>query len=196
MTDTINQASFESHSNETGLLEIQIPTVFSDKNTLLLTVANESVNTSQIADYAHLEGFDVKTAYHLTVIGDAVGKRLQEKLEAIVNDSEKTVLLNSVNSLTSILGKAKLKPGHYYRLLKVFDYDGMPEQRESIIQEVEIEGINDFYSRFSQLTGIELGTPFPHITLFTKGNSEQSKKGIGVRSIEYLNMIQHQRIQL
>lgn len=174
---------------------VSYPEALSENNSLLLDIDPATVETSTVADYAIEHGFQPKDSYHFTIIGDAIGAALQERLEQLPADQREN-MIGQINQSISQLGAARLKDDAYHRLVKTFDYGDKPETRESIIQEAEIDGVEDFYATFSSITGLELGTPFPHITLYTKGDGEDSHKGIGIRSAEFFDTLHHQQINI
>lgn len=177
-------------------LEVSYPTTFSDTNTLLLPVNPESIDTAPVADYAAQKDFVPKEEYHLTVLGSRdLVVELQTKLGELSLE-EQTSLSEALNGLIPLLGAARLKPGQYHHVAKTYDYVGVPERREAIIQEAEIDGMDNLYAEFSRITGIELGVPFPHLTLFTKGSSQDSAKGVGIASLEAFMSIEHEPIML
>ncbi len=70
---------------------------------------------------------------------------------------------------------------------KELDERGLPEEpeqiRRSIIQVVDMPDIAVFYAKVSELLGISLEVPVPHITLFAWSDYEPNKaRGIGISS--------------
>lgn len=183
--------NYNTDPGQTHDLRVEIPPTFSNELTLLINVDPTSINTAVVDDYARAHGFEPKADYHLTVIGSRdVVQSLRQRLAPMTPEMQKD-LRTKLDQLIELLGHVRLKDGRYYHLVKHYDYGETPEMRETIIQEADIEGIDDFYAGFLQVAGIELGTPFPHVTLYTKGTSEEHTKGIGVPSVEAFEAMEH-----
>ena len=187
--------NYEHPKQNHGALRISYPETFSPSNILLLEVDASSVDTSPVENYAAQEGFEPKDEYHLTVIGFSVGNKLKKSLKHLSSEQQETAM-GELNHAIGLLGATTLKSDRYHRISKTYNYGEEAETRESIIQEVDIEGVEEFYSVYSQITGQELGTPFPHLTLYTKGDGEDSYRGIGIPSVEALDTISHQQIEV
>jgi hypothetical protein len=150
------------------------------------------VDTAAVDGYAAENGFEPKPEYHLTIIGSRnIVENLRQILE-VLNPEAQQKLKAELDNLSTLLGDIQLKEGQYHHLGQQLGYGDAPETRESIIQEVEV--IDEFYSGFTQITGIELGTPFPRLTLFTKGADGEHQKGIGISSAEAFSTIEHKPI--
>lgn len=176
-------------------LEVVYPDSFRD-SVLLAPIAPNKVDTSPIADYAAENNYRPKDEYHLTIIGSRdVVDELRAQLEKLA-PAERRQRKAKLDALIPVLGAARLREGKYHYVVKTYNDDGISETREALIQEAEIDGISDFYAEFSRITDIELGTPFPHLTLFTKGNSSNSAKGIGIASAEVFSRMEHEALEL
>jgi hypothetical protein len=175
----------ESLAHNKGL-EIIRPQAFGVAGTLLLEVRLSDVDLLPVVQYAEEHGFAPKNEYHFTIIGRHTGDALMARLQS-VSTEERRLLEDRLHAIVSYLRGARLMSGEYFHVAR--DYDR--GRRESIIQVGTVEGLDDFYQQFSALTHITLEDPFPHVTLFTKGDSADSRRGIGIASTQAFASMEH-----
>lgn len=169
-------------------LTANTPSSFNEENSLLIDVNSHDIYVPPFVNsYANNRGFTEKDEHHITVIGT---REVTEKLGKLIVDTplaQQEVLKEELNNLTRLLGTCSLTGAGYYHVVKSYG----DSARESIIQPVAVDGIAAFYASFTDLTNIQLGTPFPHITLFVKGNEPGWTRGIGIPSHEAFQQFDH-----
>lgn len=186
---------FVETSNSELNNEIVLPDKFDENNCLLIPVQPALINSESVSIFAVNQDFNPKEEFHITIIGNKnIVSELTDKIEEF-NPDQQIEFKNKLSGLTQLLGNITFID-EYYLVKKNYETEEGNEERQSIIQKVNVEGIDDFYKEFSSLTGIDLGTPFPHVTLFTKGNKPTSSKGIGIASLESFNILEHHAINL
>ena len=142
--------------------------------TLLLEVDNSAdFYPAELDLEATKNEFQKKDEIHITVLGFKNGQKVKEAIEKISDKETVTETLISMAEDTE--WTFNLKSEKFY-----ISKPG----RESIIQLVELDGINNFFDRLNELLNLNLETPPPHITLYTKGDDEKSYMGIGINSRE------------
>jgi hypothetical protein len=162
-----------------------------EKMTLLLhtTVSTESMQN--IKKYAIHYRLIPKTEFHITIIGYAIGKKIQEifsqKNEEEIRDVGKKIQIIA-NSFT---WQYMILPENFY-LTKTY---GSGEVRQSIIALVDLPDLKPFYGELESLFGCSFTVPFPHVTIFTQSTeSENIHSGIGIYSIEEFNTLSPKKL--
>ncbi|MDB5181056.1 MAG: hypothetical protein JWO54_819 [Candidatus Saccharibacteria bacterium] len=147
------------------MIEIHVAsTDKSDGGSLLLPIQPQLINIpSRVADFARANEFTQKEEFHVTAIGKRwtplIPENLQKSVDMLVESVDWKIDLND----------------RYFVLSKHGDNN---EEKLSIVQLVEVPALNQFIFNLSKLIQQDLGKPYPHITIFTKG----SNGGIGIYS--------------
>ena len=140
-----------------------------DGGSLLIPITVQDLKIPEtIHRYAQTNGFIKKDEYHVTVLG--------KKWTPLIPEN----LFETIDTIVDQIHWHLIPTHNYYVLKKVNENN---EEKFSIIQKMEVPELNAFVSKLSELIQQDLGTFFPHITLFTKGSSE----GIGIYSEEEFN---------
>lgn len=153
------------------------------------------VDFSGIEEKAIKEGYRKQTEGHITVIGNTYAKIIRDALPSQKSSEEVLVTLQNLTDEFSW----QFKPSKIYHIRKEgrFGSEDAPlEQRESYIMAINMPDMAKFYAGINELFNIQLSSHFPHITLFTKGESANPHYyGIGIRSIEEFNKLDPKEIK-
>jgi hypothetical protein len=142
-----------------------------EKQTLIFSVSNHEIR-SIITNYATSNGYLSKKEYHVTIVGFPLGQEIKKQIDS------GTIFLNDIQVLAQKFDFAFDFLEEFYIIEKKYK----DHTRYSIIQKAySIELIN-FYKILNELLGMEIDQPFPHLTLFTKGDKDQKFPGIGINS--------------
>ncbi|OGM96344.1 MAG: hypothetical protein A3B86_04360 [Candidatus Yanofskybacteria bacterium RIFCSPHIGHO2_02_FULL_38_22b] len=148
-----------------------------EKNTLLLEIKGNLPDLILDGDLAlkiERKGFEKRKELHITVLGFKSGKRIREALEKIPD--KETIIEALIGMAENTEWTFDVNPERFHI---------SKNERESIIQMVKLDGIDNFFDRLNGLLNTDIETPPPHITLYTKGVDERSgMSGIGINSQE------------
>ncbi len=162
------------------------------KFTLLLKAgANDVAHWIAAAQGAAQErGLTAKDEFHITVIGFKTGKALSE-LYAHRSPTEQARIVQALYDMAKAISwqAAPLDGGLLYIEKEYSFRNNKKEKRSSIIQLLEMPGMQEFYTRLNAAIGTDFALPPPHITLFT-GNGT----GIGIDSLADLQELKPQQI--
>lgn len=169
---------------------LEVPSELSPESlTLLAHIPPELIDIDDaVAAYANRNGFERKDEAHITLIGFGLGKRLLEAMEQLT-DTAKNEGLELIESLNGRLSSFCFNED-YYHISKP------GSNRESIIQTVDVPGITDYFDELRDISGIEPGQPFPHITHYTKGDLDQRFRGIGIQNVDEFNALTTESINV
>jgi len=160
----------------------QKPSFDKEKGTVILNIPKESVSLKKVAPFAKEHGFVEKQDFHITILGFQSGKVLIEKLNVL--GSRRIEVEKVIENLIDKTSWEFTLKDLYYRIEREYKGEGGPELRESIIQMADMPGLGSFLKDLNTLFKWQFPVPPPHITIYTKGTSEESKMGIGVSSGE------------
>lgn len=162
------------------------------KFTLLLKVsAGDAAQRVAAAQGAAAErGLTAKEEFHITVIGFKTGKALSE-LYAHRSAEEQARIIQALHSLAKEISweAAPIEGGLLYIEKEYAFRNNKKEKRSSIIQLLDMPGMQAFYTRLNAAIGTDFALPPPHMTLFT-GNGT----GIGIDSMADLEQLKPQQI--
>lgn len=115
-----------------------------------------------------LDGVDFapKTELHATIVGRALGARLQAAMAA------DTALAARVEALRTACDWSWTRAGAWWLLRK----SDAGTTKASIVERIALPAMARFHARLGELLGHVLPVPPPHVTLYTAGDAE----GIGV----------------
>jgi hypothetical protein len=119
----------------------------------------------RILEFADNTDFTQKNEFHITVMGG----KIIPLIEGAKASGEFDELLDEVKEWI-------MTPQNKYYLMAKKDTDGNIKQ--SIIQRVDMPAIEEFYGKLAKETILDVESPPPHITLFTK----YSENGIALYS--------------
>jgi len=189
MTDEQKRMSAE---REEAFLSLKPPRLDLEKGTVILDLDARLVDIERLKEKLEPEGFSPKSEFHFTVVGFKSGRRLVQALKMRPAAAEK------VRALIEGTDWGLESTPKIYRIAKDYNLkdsatgEARVEQRESIVEVLGLSGLDEFYRSLSAVSGTELEPQFPHLTLFTKGNSA----GIGVNSREEFDKMNPEEIKL
>jgi len=161
------------------------PEFFFETSSATVTIDKTHINTNNLANLAKKNGMFLKEEFHFTVIGFKTGGLIQKKIER-KDDFEKKTFLEIIESLLFSIKWDVIFKDEYYLVEKTYKNQlnpQLPEKRKSIIQIVEIKGIQEFYLQLKDIVNIDFELPFSHITLYTNSTLPENKlSGIGIYS--------------
>ncbi len=147
-----------------------------NKGTLLLAISKDDVDVPDfIEEKAKESGLEAKEELHITIFGFGVGQKITD---AIAKAPQKSAQLKSLidTSMWESLNKSE-----FYLIEKSYSIKGVDEQRMTIIQMVDVSGLDEFINKAKEILGIHLEPPPTHITLFSKSSlKENMQSGIGI----------------
>ncbi len=171
------------------------PRFDAEKISLLLDIKSELVETEKVKSVAEQRGLHQKQEFHFTVIGTKGGTLVNESLSQLDSAARQEKIRAIENLATEINWSISFVP-EYFFIKKEYDRDPY-EERQSIIQSITIEGLDEFYQRLNALLGTELATPMPHITLFANSTIEEKRlRGIGINSQQELEQLNPEKIEV
>ena len=158
-------------------------------NTLLLRVKKESFDLNRIGEIAKEKGFDEKEEFHITVLGFKNGSEIKKILKKLPPEEQQTKLAEIQTLVDSTDWSFEPEESRYHisKEYKTPDPKNkgaeISETRESYIQRVRMQAMQDFYKKLNAILGSNLESPPPHVTLYTNGtDKEKAKMGIGINS--------------
>lgn len=160
--------------------------------TLLLKISTPIKSIKKLQSRARRWRFSAKEEFHLTVIGTKTARILKELSETDIAAKIEKVLakIDWKYSLNKEILKIRKS---YYRT----DAQGesQKETRESIIQMIDLTGLDQFYKKMNSTFKTKIDLPVPHITLFSKSTDKRKQlRGIGVYSKEDLLALRPEEI--
>jgi 2'-5' RNA ligase len=157
--------------------------IFKDHSrTITLNVPWELGNFKKVENYARTENLLKRDEIHITLIGFPTGRMIPESKFGEIKKMAGEIEWN-FKSKVEFMFLSKKYPSS--------------EVRCSIVEMVELTGLEEFYEKFNQLLGINISVPIPHITLYTNSSFDENKmQGIGFTTKEDLERMKVRRIQL
>jgi hypothetical protein len=163
------------------------PPKFQEKTgTMLFDLDQRLLYLDRVSGLAQSEGFVPKNEFHVTIIGFRSGRKILEALKHF-SASERDQKMQQIQQLADETDWALASKPKLYRVSKEYQAKnpetGSPEteKRETIVQTLDLENLNNFSHRLSGIVGEDIVPQFTHLTLFTKGtHPERSKMGIGI----------------
>lgn len=156
----------------------------------LLGIEKPTEIEARALDEARSLGLGKKDEFHASVIASRNGKILKK---ALADSPDKDALADLIRrEFESREWRYRLLP-EYCLMEKFYDRAELdksgygteiPEQkRQTLIQKIELPDLAGFYAAINQATGLELPSPFPHITLFSGSDyAPMAQRGIGIYS--------------
>jgi len=147
----------------------------------------ELLNASKkVEEFAKEKGMIEKTEQHITVVRSVMAKDVSSKLR---------------NLAEKIEWDYTAKPEFFY-VTKEYDYPNpekpnevLKEKRESIIQMIDLIGLEEFYNELNKILSEKPDFPFPHVTLYTNSTRDEKKtRGIGIYSDSGFEKLKPERI--
>jgi hypothetical protein len=117
------------------------------------------------------EGYQPKDSHHVTVVPREAGQRLGSEGFAELSRS-----IGSLPVPTVIFHDAML-----HHIAKPKEVDGVQYNREALVLPCVSEGLEALTEDLVRV-GVLAAQPFPHVTMYTKGDEDLPYKGIGINS--------------
>lgn len=112
--------------------------------------------------------------YHITIIWTKTWEKIQE----ILNSLSETEREQKITDLKALIGSFESNIEfleEFYFIEKYYDDKTPQETRKSIIQMIDVENIEEFYSKLSQLFAHKFSVPLWHVTLYTTSDNPKQK---------------------
>lgn len=178
------------------------PEFSQDKATLLLLIDKHQLPLQEKHEIARQLSLQEKSEFHLTVIGSDTGRQILARIASIPEENRKQYI-QKIQEL--VLEKTwQLSPTqNFFYVEKTYpsvnkagsEESAAPEQRASIILEMRIPELQDFYQKLNTLLQSSFPEPFPHVTLFTSStNKDNMTRGIGLYSYEEFEQLLPKKI--
>ena len=140
-------------------------------NWRLLDISREDFSLPDTRVRWQEKTFDPKPELHVTLVGKDLGEKITAKVKVAPGLAEQLQgLAREASLLVGQLGTL-----HHASAEKT-DENDQPLHAESVIQMVDVPGLETFYQRLEKLTGEAVEIPPTHVTLYTLGDPE----GIGL----------------
>jgi hypothetical protein len=157
--------------------------------TLLLDLDARNVDVGALTEWAAKRGLMPKDAFHITILGFKVAKELKRALKALPEAQRPDALLRIKTLVEQTDWRLSFRPERYYVAKEYVNPDPknkdafLRERRESLVQMVDMPGMEQFYRALNDLLSTTLEAPPAHVTLYTGGDDAvKSKMGIGINS--------------
>ena len=174
---------------------------FPDQATLLLNINERDLAFKELENTALKKGLFRKEEVHLTLLGSKNGEAILVKLNALPEEQKTSQLAKIKEIAETFSWKVVVKPECYYISKKYNDPDPndlgktIPETRESIVQMLEVEDLEEFYRAIREFTGIDFDLPLSHATLYTNSTRQDKRlRGIGIYSEKQFNELNPEKI--
>jgi hypothetical protein len=142
---------------------------FSPLGTAVLAVpaprVSQSVHLQALAD-----GFQQKQEHHITLVGADTVARLN------LTPQQLPELMEGLTLGRCLFGK------ELFHLAKPKNFDGQVFFRRSLVSLVLLSEVDNFFEQLSKRLGQTIAIPFPHVTLYTQGDTDLPFQGIGIES--------------
>lgn len=155
---------------------------------LLVPFDERLIHLDRLAQLAEQEEFHRKPEFHITILGFSNGKEILNRL-AELPEAERAERIEAIHEITKTTDWNPV--GADQEILRIHkDYQVQEgeelktvEQRESLIQKIDLAGTEEFFARLNALMGTNFEIPVTHVTIFTKStNPKNATLGIGVKS--------------
>lgn len=169
------------------------------KKTLLLNINKGEISLDGCDNVVVNENLKPKTEFHVTILGFSIGSKLN-KLIKKMKDEDREIFESNLNELFNNTDWSFSFKDDKYFLTKEYKTQNSAgeeeiETRKSIIQLIEMPNLEHFFNKFSELTGLEVDLPFPHITLYSNSDKEGNEAiGIGIKSRDFFDSLNPQKI--
>lgn len=161
-----------------------------------IPVDRETLDFEATRAFAWAHGLSEKEEFHLTVIGRRTGEEISELLKSL-DPEEHDARLARFQELCISYHPEITWGREYYFIKKDFTAPGhtVRDIRESVIELVEIGGLDEFYRELFEIIPIPFDTPFPHVTLYTASTrADKNLRGIGIYSEKEFREMDPERI--
>jgi len=151
---------------------------FPDRRSAFVHIPRPSL-VDELAEQAIAEGFEEKEEFHVTVLPPGNAKLLNSK-----QLDQCRIVLEGAS-----IDDVDVRRDTVYRINKPKVVGDTIYPRESIIARVHSGDILRVLGRLPVAYDIYLPTPLLHVTLFTKGDSDIARRGIGIATAAEFNSL-------
>ncbi len=171
---------------------------YKERATLLLNNIKPGKDSfNNFKDIAKEKSLLPKNEFHITLMGNKIGKVIREKLKVLSEEGKKE-LLSEIEKLYQSFNWQYSPVEDYYYISKKYPQteEENEEERKSIIQVIDLPDIVPFYKKLNNLLETNFEVPFSHITLYTTSNKEDTKLiGIGIYSEKEFQDLNPEKIE-
>lgn len=188
MSAESQQPTKEKISKEKGFLP-ESRSFDAKNNRLLLRINRDSFDLKGIKETAEQQGYDEKNELHITVLGFKNGAEIKKILKKL-SPEDQQAKATEIQALVDNTDWSFAPEEGKYHITKEYKTPDpknkgaeLSETRESYIQKVHMQAMQDFYQKLNSILGSDLEAPPAHVTLYTNGtDKEKAKMGIGINS--------------
>ncbi len=141
---------------------------------LLVSVQRPEDVLNALAKSALADGFEEKPEFHITILSGLPAERVSP---ALVDGCGQ-----AISRANGVVPDFKLVRNAVWRIRNPKVVEGQSYERESIVVAVQSRYVTGLYTQLAQYTDLPLRQPFPHITLYTKGDEPFASRGIGIET--------------
>ncbi len=167
-----------------------------EKNLLISLELDHDNTGSRIESMALKEGFRKQDHRHVTIVGGSTKRLLKQALTKLPKEEQRQMMIEIKKLLTSL--DWSFVPIEIYKIEKIgtFGDSEIPEYRESYINVIDMPAVTAFYDGLKLLLNTDFPLPVPHITLFTKGETENPRYyGIPISSIDDFHQMNPRKLE-
>lgn len=146
-----------------------------EKCTILLPIDEWAFDFASLRETAEREGFEKKDTFHITIVGFSHAGKIKEALNKFA-EHDRENLMSAIRTLLYRTDWTSTLTADQFRISK--------DTRASYVQMASLPALESFYNELNALLDTDLKPPLAHVTLYTKGQDERSKMGIGIDSYE------------
>jgi len=185
--------------NKEGSIEVEFN---KEEGTFLLEIKDPITTPENVVRQAEARGLSKKETYHITIIGSDTAEHILEILDSVSEEKRKDLLSRLEKLIQDARWGYSTKPEFFYISKEYNDPDPenpdttIPEKRESIIQLINLSGLEKFYSELNKIFDEKIEVPFAHITLYTISTRDDKRtRGIGIYSRKEFEDLEPQKIE-
>lgn len=160
-----------------------------EEGTVLLGIREPLTIPENLVKQAEKMGLSRKETHHITVIGSDTAEHILEIMDSVSEEKRKDLFSRLEKLVQDTQWSYNTKPEFFYIAKEYNDPDPedpdktIREKRESIIQLINLPGLEKFYNELNKIFDDKMDVPFLHITLYTTSTREDKRtRGIGIYS--------------
>jgi len=132
-----------------------------------IRLKKNQVDTSGVEEIAKEKGFRKQTFRHITIFSS----KNFDIIQVVLNKGEQQKIKNQLRQKIKELDWSYEQKDIYLISKKI----NKTEKRQSYIMAIKMPAIGEFFKYVNKLLHTNIPTQYPHITLFTKGESKNPK---------------------
>jgi len=170
----------KSEEREEAFLSLKPPRLNRKSGTIILDLDSRLIDIEQLRIRLESQMFEPKDEFHFTVVGTRNGKKLAGAIKSQPGLSKKVGELIRTSNWELGSTPQIYKVTKEYAIPDPKTGENRSESRQSVVQVLDLPGLDAFYRNLNAISSAEIEPQFPHITLFTMGD----KMGIAINSRE------------